>query len=35
MTQLRFKPGHKISENFYMRQDGTRLVTSNFNKIEM
>ncbi|XP_054271636.1 tRNA N(3)-methylcytidine methyltransferase METTL6 [Macrosteles quadrilineatus] len=24
MTQLRFKPGHKISENFYMRQDGTR-----------
>ncbi|PSN30278.1 Methyltransferase-like protein 6 [Blattella germanica] len=26
MTQLRFKPGHKISENLYMRQDGTRLV---------
>lgn len=25
MTQLRFKPGHKIFENFYMRQDGTRL----------
>lgn len=24
MTQLRFKPGHKISDNFYMRQDGTR-----------
>lgn len=24
MTQLRFKPGHKISENLYMRQDGTR-----------
>lgn len=24
MTQLRFKPGHLISENFYMRQDGTR-----------
>lgn len=24
MTQLRFKSGHKISENFYMRQDGTR-----------
>lgn len=24
MTQIRFKPGHKISENFYMRQDGTR-----------
>lgn len=26
MTQLRFKPGHKIFENFYMRQDGTRWV---------
>lgn len=24
MAQLRFKSGHKISENFYMRQDGTR-----------
>ncbi|KAJ8667016.1 hypothetical protein QAD02_008678 [Eretmocerus hayati] len=24
MTQLRFKAGHKIAENFYMRQDGTR-----------
>ena len=24
MTQLRFKPGHKIVENLYMRQDGTR-----------
>ncbi|XP_055838560.1 tRNA N(3)-methylcytidine methyltransferase METTL6 [Episyrphus balteatus] len=24
MAQLRFKPGHKIGENLYMRQDGTR-----------
>lgn len=24
MAQLRFKSGHKICENFYMRQDGTR-----------
>lgn len=24
MAQIRFKPGHKISENLYMRQDGTR-----------
>ncbi|KAI8127691.1 hypothetical protein FF38_11532 [Lucilia cuprina] len=24
MAQLRFKSGHKIAENFYMRQDGTR-----------
>lgn len=26
MAQIRFKQGHKISENFYMRQDGTRCV---------
>ena len=31
MAQLRFKAGHKISENFYMRQDGTRLVKNNCN----
>lgn len=24
MAQLRFKAGHKIDDNFYMRQDGTR-----------
>ncbi|XP_012278415.1 methyltransferase-like protein 6 [Orussus abietinus] len=24
MAQLRFKPGHKIAENLYVRQDGTR-----------
>ncbi|CAG4927576.1 unnamed protein product [Colias eurytheme] len=24
MAQLRFKPGHKIADNYYMRQDGTR-----------
>ncbi|XP_018328518.1 methyltransferase-like protein 6, partial [Agrilus planipennis] len=24
MAQIRFKSGHKIAENFYMRQDGTR-----------
>lgn len=24
MAQLRFKPGHKIADNLYVRQDGTR-----------
>jgi methyltransferase-like protein 6 len=24
MAQLRFKPGHKIADKLYMRQDGTR-----------
>lgn len=26
MAQLRFKAGHKIAENLYVRQDGTRCV---------
>lgn len=24
MAMLRFAPGHKLSDNFYVRQDGTR-----------
>lgn len=33
MAQLRFKPGHKIDENFYMRQDGTRTYYFSIEKI--
>lgn len=33
MAQLRFKPGHKIEENFYMRQDGTRSYYFSVNEI--
>lgn len=33
MAQLRFKAGHKIAENFYMRQDGTRSYYFNENEI--
>lgn len=33
MAQLRFKPGNKIAENFYVRQDGTRSYYFSFNEI--
>lgn len=28
MAMVRFKPGSKIAERFYVRQDGTRLVSA-------
>ncbi|XP_043288666.1 tRNA N(3)-methylcytidine methyltransferase METTL6 [Venturia canescens] len=34
MAQLRFKPGHKIAENFYMRQDGTRSYYFSVDKVK-
>jgi methyltransferase-like protein 6 len=33
MAQLRFKPGTKIAENFYVRQDGTRSYYFSVNEI--
>jgi methyltransferase-like protein 6 len=33
MAQLRFKPGNKIAENFYVRQDGTRSYYFSVNEI--
>lgn len=35
MAQLRFKPGNKIADNFYMRQDGTRYVLMLGDQIEV
>ncbi|KAK0163122.1 hypothetical protein PV327_006830 [Microctonus hyperodae] len=34
MAQLRFKPGHKIADNFYMRQDGTRSYYFSIEEVE-
>ena len=34
MAMIRFKPGSKISENFYTRQDGTRSYFFTENEIE-
>ncbi|XP_065349368.1 tRNA N(3)-methylcytidine methyltransferase METTL6 [Cloeon dipterum] len=35
MAQLRFKPGHKIAENLYMRQDGTRSYYFSIEEVKM
>jgi len=34
MTQIRFKPGHKIDQHLYMRQDGTRTLFFTVDKIK-
>lgn len=34
MAQIRFKPGNKISDNFYVRQDGTRSYYFSVEEIE-